>query len=253
MKKLKVVVIGGGNVAVDCARTASRLSSFQVEMFCLESRETMPASKEEIEETLDENILINNGWGPKEIIVDENNHVTSIIFKKCLSTIDVATKKFNPVYDENQTIEVKADKIIFAIGQEVEWKDLLKGSKVTYWHGNYPIADRLTYQTAQEDIFVGGDAFTGPKFAIDAIAAGKEAAISLHRFVQPGTSLTIGRNRRDFISLNKDDLEIGSYDASPRQEAGMDENVDYRKSFKDAHKTLTEEQVKIETSRCLGC
>lgn len=249
----KVVVIGGGNVAVDCARTASRLSSSQVEMFCLESRETMPASKEEIEETLDENILINNGWGPKEIIVDENNHVTSIIFKKCLSTIDVATKKFNPVYDENQTIEVKADKIIFAIGQEVEWKDLLKGSKVTYWHGNYPIADRLTYQTAQEDIFVGGDVFTGPKFAIDAIAAGKEAAISLHRFVQPGTSLTIGRNRRDFISLNKDDLEIGSYDASPRQEAGMDENVDYRKSFKDAHKTLTEEQVKIETSRCLGC
>ena len=61
----------------------------------------------------------------------------------------------------------------------------------------------MTYQTAQSDIFVGGDVYTGPRFAIDAIAAGKQGAVSIHRFVQPNTSLTIGRNRRDFYELDK--------------------------------------------------
>ena len=105
----------------------------------------------------------------------------------------------------------------------------------------------------EKDIFVGGDVYTGPKFAIDAVEQGKCAAESLHRFVQPNTSLTIGRNRRDFIQLDKDNIVVESYDNAQRQEAGMDEKIDYKKSFKDAHLTLTEAQVKIETSRCLGC
>ena len=111
----------------------------------------------------------------------------------------------------------------------------------------------LTYQTNEPDIFVGGDVYTGPKFAIDAIEAGKCAAESLHRFVQPGTSLTIGRNRRDFIELNKDDLVIDGYDNQGRNEPGMDETIDYRNSFKDAHKTFTKEQAMSEANRCLCC
>ena len=111
---------------------------------------------------------------------------------------------------------------------------------------------RATYQTAEPDIFVGGDVYTGPKFAIDAIAAGKEAAISIHRFVQPHTSLTIGRNRNDFIELNKDDISVEHYDNSSRQIPGHDNSVD-RKSFRDATLVFTEEQVKAETARCLGC
>ena len=121
-----------------------------------------------------------------------------------------------------------------------------------FWRGNYPVADPLTYQTAEPDIFVGGDVYHGPKFVIDAIEEGKCAAESLHRYVHKGADMKIGRNRRDFIMLDKDDIYVDSYDHAGRQEAGMDETIDPH-SFRDAHKTLTEEQVKIETARCLGC
>ncbi len=248
-----VVVIGGGNVAIDCARTAHRFGADKVTMICLESADTMPASDEEVFEAKEEDVEICNGWGPKEVLKDENGRVKGVIFKKCLSTIDPETGRFSPKYDENETITVDADRVVYAIGQAIEWGDLLEGEKVEFWHGNYPVADALTYQTAQEDIFVGGDVYTGPKFVIDAIEQGKCAAESLHRFVKPHASMTIGRNRRDFIELDKDNIVVEAYDNSSRQEPGMDESIDYKTSFCDAHKTLTEEQVKIETARCLGC
>ncbi|MBQ0058907.1 MAG: FAD-dependent oxidoreductase [Lachnospiraceae bacterium] len=248
----EVVVVGGGNVAVDCAKTASRLGASKVSMVCLEDRATMPASKNEIAETLEENIDICNSWGPKEVLTDENGHVCGIIFKKCTQTIDPETGKFSPLYDEEVTMELKADHIVFAIGQAIEWGNLLKDTKVEFWHGNYPVADSLTYQTAEPDIFVGGDVFHGPSFATDAIEDGKCAAESLHRWVHMGADMRIGRNRRDFIMLDKDDISVVNYDKAGRQEAGMDETIDPH-SFRDAHKTLTEEQVKIETARCLGC
>ena len=248
-----VVVIGGGNVAVDCARTAYRFGASKVSMVCLETRETMPASKTEIAETLEENIDICNAWGPKEVLKDENGHVTGVVFKKCLRTIDPETNKFSPVYDEAETMTMAADHVIYAIGQGIEWGKMLEGTKVEFWRGNYPVADPLTYQTAEPDIFVGGDVYHGPKFVIDAIEDGKCAAESLHRYVHVGADLKIGRNRRDFIMLDKDDIVVDSYDTAGRQEAGLDESVDVHHSFRDAHKTLTEEQVKIETARCLGC
>lgn len=249
--KGKTVVIGGGNVAIDVARTSGRCGSDQVAMYCLEPRNMMPASEEEIAEALEENVSIECGWGPKEI-VSENGKVKAVVFKKCVSVFD-NDGNFAPEYDEANTVTVECDNVFLSIGQSIVWGDLLKGSKVELGRGSAAVADSLTYQTAQPDIFVGGDVYTGPKFAIDAIAAGKEGAVSLHRFVQPNTSLTIGRNRRDFIELDKKNIVLDSYDTSSRQEAGMDESIDYHKSFRDAHKTLTEQQVKIETSRCLGC
>ena len=247
-----VVVVGGGNVAVDCAKTAKRFGAAKVCMVCLEDEASMPASNNEIAETLEENIEIHNSWGPKELKVDENGHVTAVVFKKCLRTIDPETKRFSPVYDENETMELAADHVVFAIGQAIEWGKLLEGAKVEFWRGNYPVADPLTYQTAEEDIFVGGDVYHGPKFAIDAIEEGKCAAESLHRYVHNGADMKIGRNRRDFIMLDKDNISVAGYDHAGRQEAGMDESVP-KHSFRDAHKTLTAEQVKIETARCLGC
>ena len=211
-----VVVIGGGNVAIDCARNAHRLGASEVSMFCLESRDEMPASREEVAEAEEENIKVNPSWGPKEVLVDESGKVTGIVLKKCVRTIDPETKRFSPVYDENETIEVKADKIVFAIGQAIEWGNLLEGTKVTFWHGNYPVADKFTYQTEDPDIFVGGDVYTGPRFVIDAIAAGHEAAESLHRHARPDASMTIGRDRRSFTPLNKDDIKFPSYDTGGR-------------------------------------
>lgn len=245
----ETVVVGGGNVAIDAARVSARSGAKKVTMLCLESKDIMPATKEEIKEAEEDGVEIKCGWGPKEVIV-ENDKATAIVFKKCTRVFD-ENKKFLPVYDENETVTVPATKIIFAIGQTVEWGELLKDTKVEYHHGNYPVADKLTYQTAEEDIFVGGDVYTGPKFAIDAIAAGHEAAESLHRYVQHG-HMTIGRNKREFIELNKDDISVIDYDTAGRQEAGMRHDVD-PKTFKDAHATLTEEQVKKETARCLGC
>ena len=247
--KGEVVVIGGGNVAIDAARVSSRSGATKVTMLCLEDEANMPASKEEIAEAREDGVVINCGWGPKEVLT-ENGKAVGVVFKKCTRVYD-ENGKFAPVYDETDTVTVSANKVIFAIGQSIVWGDLLKGSAVELGRGNGPVADSLTYQTAQEDIFVGGDVYTGPKFAIDAIAQGHEAAESLHRYVQHG-HMTIGRNRREFVQFNTGDIRVESYDNSSRQEAGMDESVNPR-SFKDAHKTLTEEQVKIETSRCLGC
>ena len=247
----EVVVVGGGNVAIDVARSSVRCGANSVSMFCLESRDAMPASVEEVEEARVEGVDVNCGWGPKEILT-ENGKVTGIVFKKCLSVLD-ENGRFAPVYDENQTKTVACSHVYLSIGQAIEWGHLLDGSKVELGRGNGAVADSLTYQTAQKDIFVGGDVYTGPKFAIDAIAAGKEGAVSIHRFVQPNTSLTIGRNRRDFIALDKENISVAQYDTGDRQVPGVDKSIDQKHSFRDAHLTYTEAQVKAETARCLGC
>lgn len=247
----RTVVVGGGNVAIDVARTASRCGASDVSMFCLEGRNIMPASEEEIAEAQEEGITLNCGWGPKEILT-ENGKVKGIVFKKCLSVFD-ENKRFAPKFDENVTMTVPCERVFLSIGQSIVWGNLLDGSKVELVRGNGAVADKVTYQTAEPDIFVGGDVYTGPKFAIDAIAAGKEGAISIHRFVQPHSSLTIGRNRRQFIELDKSNIQVEEYDNSSRQIPGVRKDIDVHKSFRDAKETFTEEQVKKETARCLGC
>ena len=247
----KTVVIGGGNVAIDAARVALRCGSGDVTMVCLEPREKMPASVEEIAEAEEEGTKITCGYGPKEFIA-ENGHVTAVVLKKCTGLYN-AKGSFAPTYDENDTITLPCENVVLSIGQCIEWGDLLNGEAVELGRGQGAVADALTYQTAQPDVFVGGDVYTGPRFAIDAIAAGKQGAISIHRYVQPNTSMTIGRNRRDFHELDKNNLSLGEYDHAPRQTAALDESIDTHRSFRDAHLTLTEDQVKIETARCLGC
>jgi thioredoxin reductase/ferredoxin len=245
----KTVVIGGGNVAIDVARSAIRSNAETVDMYCLESGKEMPALEEEIEEALEEGIVINNSWGPKRIL-SKNGQVTGVEFMQCVSVFD-DDKRFNPTYDENNTITVEADHILISVGQTIEWGNLIKDSNVKLNSNNTPVADSLTFQTDQSDVFVGGDVYTGPKFAIDAIAAGKEAAISIHRFVWPGQSLTIGRNRREYHSLDKENVIIDGYDNTHRQRIGH--AAKDRKAFKDTRLTLTEEQIKKETKRCLSC
>ena len=245
------VVIGGGNVAIDVARTNTRCGASEVSMFCLESRDEMPAADEEVAEALEEGVNLQCGWGPKEILT-ENGKVTGVVFKKCLSVKDY-DGRFNPTFDEDDTITVPCENVYLSIGQSIEWGNLLDGTKVELGRGNGIVADPLTYQTAEPDIFAGGDVYTGPKFAIDAIAAGKEGAISIHRFVQPHSSLVIGRNRRKFVELDKDNLKLESYDSGSRQVPGVDASIDSHASFRDAKLPFTEEQVKAETARCLSC
>ena len=245
-----VVVIGGGNVAADVARTALRCTKGKVTMLCLEQREEMPAAKDEVAEILEEKIEIKNGWGPKEVLVKDGK-VTGVVFKKCTRVFD-ENRRFAPQYDENDTITVPCENVLMAIGQSAEWGDLLKGSKVKIRPNGTAEADPVTLQTAEPDIFVGGDIFHGARFAIDAIADGREGMVSINRFVHPGQSLTIGRDLRNFIELDKDDLRIESYDNAPRQAPGL-KGGDPRGTFSDLRLPLTEEQVKKEASRCLKC
>ena len=208
----------------------------------------MPATEEEITEALEEGIEINCGWGPKEILTKDGK-VSGIVFKKCVSVKD-ETGRFNPKYDENETITVECDNVFLSIGQSINWGSLLEGTKVEFGRGNGPVADPVTYQTAEPDIFVGGDVYTGPKFAIDAIAAGKLASVSLHRFVQPHTTMTIGRDKRQFIELDKNNIVVEGYDTTPRQVPGCKAD---KKGFTETKLVFTEEQIKKETARCLSC
>lgn len=245
------VVIGGGNVAIDVARTAIRVGASQVELYCLESRKEMPALGEEIEEALAEGIGLSNSWGPRAILT-ENGRVTGVVFKKCISVFD-ENNRFNPIFDENETRIVKANNVLISVGQAIVWGNLLTDSKIELNPNNTIKADPTTYQTHEPDVFAGGDAVTGPKFAIDAIALGKEGAISIHRFVHPGQSLTIGRIKRAYHGLDKTNLDLAGYDRLPRESPIHGEGSNAKESFHDLRGTFTEEQVRKETERCLGC
>ncbi len=244
------VVVGGGNVAIDVSRTAVRCGASKVTQVSLETRDIMPAKPEEIEIAESEDIKFEGGWGPKEILT-ENGKVTGIVFKKC-TQVKNAEGRFDPQYDENDTMTIECSNVLLAVGQATVWGDLLKGEDVEF-RGPAPVADPITFQTTVPDIFVGGDMLYGPRFAIDAIACGKQGAISLHRFVQPHTSLTIGRDPNYFIELDKDDILVENYDNTGRQEPKDLKNADSKFSFRTTIQTFTEEQVKAETARCLSC
>lgn len=248
----RTIVVGGGNVAIDVARNACRLGSEHVEMFCPESEVKMPASEEERREAIEDGAHISCGWGPKEIHLDEAGRVCGITFKRCTRVFD-DEGRFAPEYDENDLRRVDADRVVMSIGQSIVWGDLLAGSKVELGRSQGALADPQTYQTAEPDIFVGGDVYTGPSFAIDAIAAGHEAAVSIHRFVQPGSTLTIGRNQRRYTALDRDDVVIESYDNASCEVARVDREREKAAPFSEYVETFTEEQVRAETARCLGC
>ncbi len=245
-----VVVIGGGNVAVDVARSAVRVTDGSVTMLCLEGEKEMPAAADEVEEAISEGITVKNGWGPKEILTADGK-VTGVVFKKCTSVKD-ENGRFNPQYDENETITVSCENVLEAIGQAPEWGSLLEGTAVKLAPNGCVVHDPVTFQTGEPDIFVGGDVGHGARFAIDAIADGKKAADSLNRKVHPGQSLTIARDLREFIELDKNDIVLESFDNAKRQVPGRRAGK-ATDTFEDLRLPFTEEQVHAEAARCLSC
>lgn len=244
-----VVVIGGGNIGADVARTAVRSGADKVMMYALEAYDELPMGLEDKAECESEGINVNGGWGPAEIL-SKDGKVTGIRFKKCTSVRN-SSGAFDPTYDESETIELECSTVLYCTGQKIDLRELLAGTKVEFNKNGTIVANPFTYQTAEEDIFVGGDAYTGQKFAIDAIAAGKQGADSLHRFSHPGHSLIIGRDRRNFIEIDKDNKIVESYDCPPRQQMPVDPAR--RLTFSDERLEYTEEMIQKETSRCLEC
>lgn len=245
----KTVVIGGGNVAVDVARTAVRIGSEETLLYCLEQKEEMPALPDEQQEAAGEGISICNGWGPKRILV-KDGRVAGVEFKKCVRVYD-EDHHFAPVYDENELTTVSCDHVLVSVGQSIVWGDLLKGTGAELGRGNTVKVDSVSYQTGEADIFAGGDAVTGPKFAIDAIASGKSGAISLKRYLL-GDNLTLKRER-EYHPLDKEDVEADSFDRMPRQRTAEVDPGRAKTTLRDTRADLTEEQVKKEAQRCLHC
>ena len=252
--KGSTVVVGGGNVAIDAARVSVRCGSSEVSMVCLEQRDQMPALPHEIAEAEEDGVSILNGWGPAKVEVDSKGKVCGITFKRC-TQVFAEDGSFAPVYDEEQTTTIPCENVVFSIGQTIEWGNLLEGSAIEIARGGRVAADPKTYQTAQDDVFIGGDVYTGPRFVIDAIAAGHEAAISLHRFVQKGSSLTLSRNQRYYVELNKDQISLNpnGYDHAGREIPPCERVEKILHNWDDPNRTFTEEQIRTETARCLKC
>ena len=214
----KVVVVGGGNVAIDVARTAIKLGVKDVTIVYRRTEKDMKADALEVKEAREDGVKFLFEHKPVEI-VSKDGKITAF---KC------------------ECGDIGCDTVIAAIGQKIDLGGIAAEGLALTEKGTV-IAKELTYQTNVPDIFAGGDVQTGPKFVIDAIAAGREAAISMHRYMRPHTSLTLNRNRRDYIELDKSKvvLPLDKIKAPERQ--------------CEAYESLTEEQVKFETSRCLGC
>ena len=249
-----VAVIGGGNVAIDVARSAKRLGATNVYVLYRRSREEMPAALEEVQAAESEGIEFKFMVTPIEIKGTKAGKANRIVLQHMKpGGIRDASLRRKPLPIAGETEELTVSAVIPAIGQSVDWGNVLEGSNVVLGRGGRAQADAVTLQTAEPDIFVGGDALTGPRFVIDAIAAGKEAAISIHRFVHEGQSLTLGRHKKEYAEFNKAGAELEGFDRAPRQAACEGTGAEAVKTFSDLRGTFTEEQVKKETSRCLGC
>ena len=236
-----VAVIGGGNVAIDVARAAVRLGA-EVTVVYRRDRDSMPAADDEIAEAAEEGVSFRFLASPAEILGDGKAETLKIELMELRGGKPAGTGVY-------ETMNVSA--VISAVGQEIE----LNGISVDTGAKGTVTVSLPSFQTSEADVFAGGDVVTGPKFAIDAIAAGKEGAISIHRYVHPGQSQVIGRDRRDYKAMNPATagVAIDGFDTAPRQKASGGAAKNAEKTFRDLRGTLTEEQLKTETRRCLDC
>lgn len=242
----KVTVIGGGNVAMDVARTAWRTGAKEVEIVCLEQREEMPAHEWEVIDAEEEGIEVHCGWGPEKINGDDK--VESITFKKCVSVFD-DDGNFNPTYDQDNLKEIKTDNVIFAIGQSAQ-SEFLEESAIELNRGGKVDTEAITLQTDKEHVFAGGDVAGRPLLAIEAMAHGRKAAISIDRYLKSQ-------------NLYEDRENEGSYETwldkevdQPRKERVKMEMlpIEERKgNFKEVELGFDEAKAQREADRCLQC
>ena len=248
----RVAVVGGGNVAIDVARTALRLGAEDVTIVYRRSRDEMPAAADEIAEAEEEGVRFMYLAAPVEVL--GSGKVSGMKVEVIeLGEADAKGRRKPVGTGKFETLEL--DAVISAIGQKIDLGGISAGTGIQLSSQGAVMVDELSYQTGEPDVFAGGDVVTGPKFAIDAIAAGKEASISIHRYVHPGQTQHLGRDHRDYKPLDAKTVavSIGSFDTAPRQKAACGSAEEARRTFKDLRGDLTEEQIKKEVKRCLGC
>jgi NADPH-dependent glutamate synthase beta subunit-like oxidoreductase len=241
----RVVVIGGGNVAVDVALTALRLGAKDVRLVCLERKGEMPAYKQEIVQAEEEGVKIETSWGPQRI-VGGGQRVEAVDLKKCLSVFD-KSGNFNPSYDENERKTLETDMIILAVGQTPALPLLPKGVRIS---GRNTIqVDPVTLETNLSGIFAGGDIVSGAASVVSAIAAGRRASVSISRHLL-GEDLTIGRDSQPgkVEKPPKEGIEV-----TPRQ---LNRQIDVNQragNFREVNMGFDQYSASLEIRRCMSC
>lgn len=234
-----VVVIGGGDVAVDSAQTALRLGAAKVTMVSLESDGTLPASREALSMAEAEGILIDGAWGPTRIL-GKNNKAAGVELQRCLAVFD-SFGRFAPSFDECTLKDLEADTIIIAIGQE---RDL------DVFNGKLPQYDELTLRTDDDQVFLAGDIQQGPSTIVEAMARGRQAAESVHRLFT-GEHLSYGRRYEGPIEK---DFDIGTIRGSDAKRVNPSWNtISAKGDFNEIEQPLTDDQARTEAGRCYSC
>ncbi|MBW1819087.1 MAG: FAD-dependent oxidoreductase, partial [Deltaproteobacteria bacterium] len=248
----KVIVIGGGNVAVDVARTALRVGAGDVQVFCLEPRDEMPAWEKEVAEALEEGIVINPSWGPERIIRD-NGSIAGVEFKRCEAVFD-DEGRFNPRYDDTTTQQVAADGVIISIGQAPDMSFLSEDGRLERALWGTLVVDENTLSTNIPGIFAGGDFTAGPTFVIRAISSGRRAAIAIHRYLEGiAGPVRIVDEKTEMKEDLKLALDEESTEEKPRIQIELESAEDRVSDFREVERGFSEEQARLECNRCLRC
>jgi len=248
----RVMVIGGGNVALDVARTSLRLGGEDVQLFCQEARDEMPAWEKDIEEAREEGIVVNNSWGPKRIL-HGNGRVRGVEFMRCVSVFD-REGRFSPRFDEEDTRILDGDFVVVSIGQAPDVSFLDRDSRLERALWGSLETDENTLSTNIPGIFAGGDFTTGPTYVIRAIASGRRAAVAMDRYLRG-----IGGRVRivdEKTSLREDSglaLEEETGKEKPRVPIEMEKPADRVADFREVELGFSEEQARREAARCLRC
>ena len=248
----KVVVIGGGNVAIDVARTALRVGAEDVQLFCLEPRDEMLAWEKEVREAIDEGIVINSSWGPRQI-VNKDGRVAGIEFVKCISVFD-EEGRFNPIFDDEFTQAVETHNIIISIGQAPDMSFLTKDGQLERALWGALVVDENTLSTNIPGIFAGGDFTTGPTYVIRAIASGRRAAIAIERYLQGETGrIRIIDEKTETVEDTGLALDEETTEEKPRIEIQLEKPEERVRDFREVEKGFTRDEAHREAMRCLRC
>lgn len=244
-----VIVVGGGNVAFDVARSALRLGAKKVRMACLEARQEMPAWPWEIEEALEEGIEINPSWGPNRVLND-NGRITGLELRACTSVFD-EQGRFNPTYDDSRLMTIEGDIVIFAIGQASE-VEFVKDLGVELNPRGQLIVDRNTMSTSVEGVFASGEVMTGPGAAVDAMASGRRAAKAMHSFLSTGSVVPLEPDTlKAVVTLEEATIErIRKEDRVAMPIVHAEERI---KCFDQVELGYTPQMAIKEAQRCLLC
>jgi NADH-quinone oxidoreductase subunit F len=243
----RVVVVGGGNVAVDAVRSAKRLGAKELTLICLEQRDEMPAWDYEVAGCVDENIGINNGWGPEAILTTPDNHVRKIVFKQCTNVFD-DTGRFSPQYCEDVNVEYDVDTVIMAIGQSPDVSYLKDVEGLTWFRKDrWLSAEKYTQKAGLPGVFAGGDMLK-PGLMIEAIGHGRTAAQSIDMYLG-GT----GRlNTTDGVIIPLPPLDPKNWNIERQNISEINERERFS-SFKELSLGIGDKSGSLETTRCIGC